>query len=125
LVKHLLKLVGKNSPLAGLNIDEVESRNASLCKKDDPARRETYASILWRAQKESLTVEAEAPAPLEMMHWSMHSDGAMFAEVHVNASPGKHGLAASSVPSTAAAFSMPRPLPASFEAASLWASVSR
>ncbi len=89
LTKQLLEFAGKNSPLAGLNIDEVESRNASLCKKDDPARRETYASILWRAQKESLTVEAEAPAPMEVMRWSMHSYGAMFAEVRVNAVTGE------------------------------------
>jgi hypothetical protein len=39
------------------------SRNASLCKKHDPSRRETHASTLWRAQKESLTVEADAPRP--------------------------------------------------------------
>jgi xanthine dehydrogenase YagR molybdenum-binding subunit len=89
LIKQLLKLAGKNSPLAGLDADEVESRNASLCKKDDPSRRETYASILWRAQKESLTVEADAPPPMEMMHWSMHSYGAMFAEVRVNAITGE------------------------------------
>jgi xanthine dehydrogenase YagR molybdenum-binding subunit len=89
LVKELLKLAGKNSPLAGLDIDEVESRHAALCKKDDLARRETYASILWRAQKESITVEANAPAPMEMMRWSMHSYGAMFAEVRVNAITGE------------------------------------
>jgi xanthine dehydrogenase YagR molybdenum-binding subunit len=89
LVKELLELAGKNSPLADLDIDEVESRHAALCKKDDLARRETYASILWRAQKESITVEANAPAPMEMMRWSMHSYGAMFAEVRVNAITGE------------------------------------
>jgi xanthine dehydrogenase YagR molybdenum-binding subunit len=89
LVKQMLKLAEKNSPLAGLDIDEVESRNAGLCKKDDPARRESYASILWRAQKESITVEADAPAPMEMMRWSMHSYGAMFAEVRVNSVTGE------------------------------------
>jgi xanthine dehydrogenase YagR molybdenum-binding subunit len=89
LIKQLLKLAGKNSPLAGLAAHEVESRNAALCKKDDTSHRETYASILWRAQKESLTVEAEAPPPMEMMRWSMHSYGAMFAEVRVNAITGE------------------------------------
>ncbi len=58
-------------------------------KKDDPGRRETYASILWRAQKEFITAEAEAPAPTEVMRWSMHSYGAMFAEVRVNAITGE------------------------------------
>jgi len=89
LIRHLLKLAGKNSPLAGLKVDEVESRNASLCQKDDQHRCETYASILWRAQKEFITVEADAPAPMEMMRWSMHSYGAMFAEVRVNAVTGE------------------------------------
>ena len=89
LVKELLKLAGKTSPLDGLDPEQVESRNASLCKKDDPARCESYASILWRAQKESISVEASAPPPLEVMHWSMHSFGAMFAEVRVNAITGE------------------------------------
>ena len=36
-----------------------------------------------------MTVEAEAPPPLELMHWSMHSHGAQFAEVAVNAVTGE------------------------------------
>ncbi len=89
LSKELLKLVGKNSPLHGLSAEEVESRNASLCKRDDPNRCESYASILWRAGRESITVQASAPPPLEIMHWAMHSFGAMFAEVRVNAVTGE------------------------------------
>ncbi len=87
--KELLKLVGKSSPLHGLGADEVEGRNASLCKRDDPSQCESYASILWRAQRESITVQGSAPPPLEVMHWAMHSFGAMFAEVRVNAITGE------------------------------------
>ncbi len=87
--KELLKLVAKNSPLHGLSAEEVEGRNASLSKRDDPNRCESYASILWRAQRESITVQASAPPPLEIMHWAMHSFGAMFAEVRVNAITGE------------------------------------
>jgi xanthine dehydrogenase YagR molybdenum-binding subunit len=89
LVRELLKLAGKNSPLAGLGLEEVETQNASLYKRDDPTRRETYTSILWRAQRECITVQADAPAPMEAMHWSMHSYGAMFAEARVNAVTGE------------------------------------
>jgi xanthine dehydrogenase YagR molybdenum-binding subunit len=89
LVQTLLHLAGNDSPLAGLKPDEVGGMNGGLCKLDDPERHETYASILSRAQQETLSVEAEAPLPLELQHWSMHSHGAMFCEVRVNAITGE------------------------------------
>src|SRR5205085_12152613 len=63
--------------------------NAGLCKLDQPELCESYASILARAQRDEVTVEASAPPPLELMHWSMHSHGAMFCEVRVNAVTGE------------------------------------
>ena len=89
LVTELLKVARKDSPLHGLSADAVGSREAGLCKLDDPARCESYASILRGAKRDELTVEASASAPLEMMHWSMHSFGAMFAEVRVNTTTGE------------------------------------
>jgi xanthine dehydrogenase YagR molybdenum-binding subunit len=89
LVTELLKLAGKDSPLHGLNVDEVGSREALLCKLDDPKRCQSYADILQRAGRDEVIAEASASAPLEMMHWSMHSFGAMFAEVRVNAITGE------------------------------------
>ena len=89
LVKELLKYVGKGSPLDGLKPDEVEGRHDGLGKIDDPARHESYASLLTRASKDEVTVVGEAPAPLEMQHWSMHSFGAQFCEVKVNAVTGE------------------------------------
>ena len=85
LVTELLKLAGNDSPLAGLKPDEVGGFDGGLAKLDDPARRESYASILERAQRDEVEAEADAPPPLEMQHWSMHSYGAMFCEVRVNA----------------------------------------
>ena len=85
LVAELLTLAGNDSPLAGLKPDEVGSEGGALARLDEPALRESYASILARAQRDLVTVEAEASPPLEMMHWSMHSHSAMFAEVAVNA----------------------------------------
>ena len=89
LVKELLKLAGNDSPLAGLTPEEVGGMEGGLSKLDEPDRRESYVSILARAQRESLTVDGEAPPPMELQHWSMHSHGAMFCEVRVNAVTGE------------------------------------
>lgn len=90
LVPELLKLAGDDSPLAGLTPDEVGGLDGGLAKLDDPARHESYASILARAQRDELTAEANASPPLEwLQHWSMHSHGALFCEVRVNAVTGE------------------------------------
>jgi xanthine dehydrogenase YagR molybdenum-binding subunit len=89
LVEMLLKLAGNDSPLAGLKPDDVGGFNAGLCKLDEPERYESYASILGRARHDHISAEAEAPMPLELQHWSMHSHGAMFCEVRVNAVTGE------------------------------------
>ncbi|HZK99009.1 MAG TPA: xanthine dehydrogenase family protein molybdopterin-binding subunit [Caulobacteraceae bacterium] len=89
LVEALLKLAGNDSPLAGLKPDEVGGLDGGLCALDDESRCESYASILARAKREAVTVEAEAPMPLELQHWSMHSHSALFCEVGVNAVTGE------------------------------------
>ncbi|WP_415914851.1 xanthine dehydrogenase family protein molybdopterin-binding subunit [Rhodopseudomonas palustris] len=89
LVAELLKLAGNDSPLAGLKPDEIASRDGGLCKLDEPDRFESYVSILGRAHRDEVRVEATPPDPLETMHWSMHSHGAMFAEVRVSAITGE------------------------------------
>ncbi len=89
LVAQLLKLAGNDSPLAGLKPDEVGGHDGGLAMLDDPTRRESYGSILSRAQRDEVRVEANASPPLELMHWSMHSHGAMFCEVRVNAVTGE------------------------------------
>ncbi|HKY94218.1 MAG TPA: xanthine dehydrogenase family protein molybdopterin-binding subunit, partial [Kiloniellales bacterium] len=89
LVVELLKLAGNDSPLAGLKPEDVGCLDGGLGKLDEPQRHESYASILARAQREEVTVEANAPPPLEFTHWSMHSFGAMFCEARVNAITGE------------------------------------
>ncbi len=89
LVAELLKLAGNDSPLAGLSPDEVASDDGGLTRLDDASRRESYASILERAQRDSITVTAAGSPPLELMHWSMHSHSAVFCEVAVNATTGE------------------------------------
>ena len=89
MVAELLKLAGNDSPLAGLKPDEVGGFEGGLAKLDDPSRREGYASILSRSGRDTIRVDAKASQPLELMHWSMHSHGAMFCEVRVNAVTGE------------------------------------
>jgi xanthine dehydrogenase YagR molybdenum-binding subunit len=89
LVKELLQLAGNSSPLSGLLPDEVGGRDGGLCALADESRFETYASILARARREEISVEAEAPMPFELQHWSMHSHSALFCEVRVNAVTGE------------------------------------
>jgi xanthine dehydrogenase YagR molybdenum-binding subunit len=89
LINELLKLAGKDSPLAGLDADEVIGRDGYLCKSDKPESRESYVSMMARIGRDEITVEASAPPPLEFTHWSMHSHGAMFCELRVNAITGE------------------------------------
>ncbi|MFD1951279.1 xanthine dehydrogenase family protein molybdopterin-binding subunit [Sphingomonas arantia] len=93
LVAELLKLAGNDSPLAGLSPDEVGSEDGGLTRIDDATRRESYASILGRAQRDTVVVAEQASPPLEQMHWSMHSYGAMFCEARVNAVTGETRIA--------------------------------
>ncbi|WP_010160629.1 xanthine dehydrogenase family protein molybdopterin-binding subunit [Sphingomonas sp. PAMC 26617] len=89
LVAELLKLAGNDSPLAGLSADQIGSEDGGLARLDDATKRESYVSILERAQRTSVTVMEQGSQPLELMHWSMHSHGAMFCEVRVNAVTGE------------------------------------
>ena len=90
LVKELLKLAGNDSPLAGLDPDEVGSRDGGLCKLDESERHEELCldPRPGPARRRSRS-RRPPPPPLETLHWSMHSHGAMFCEVRVNAVTGE------------------------------------
>jgi xanthine dehydrogenase YagR molybdenum-binding subunit len=89
LVIELLKLAGKDSPLHGLKVDDVAARDGGLCKRDEPQRFASYATLLAGADRAEVSAEGEAPPPLETVHWSMHSFGAIFCEVRVNVVTGE------------------------------------
>jgi xanthine dehydrogenase YagR molybdenum-binding subunit len=84
LVSRLLKLAGKDSPLAGTRPEDVRARDAGLYRIDNPARGESYQAILRRAGHDYLECTAAAPSPTEMVKYSMQSLGAQFCEVRVN-----------------------------------------
>jgi xanthine dehydrogenase YagR molybdenum-binding subunit len=89
LVAELLALAAADSPLAGLSADAVGSRDGGLCELADPGRWESYTSLLEGAGRDELTVVATAGAPKELEPRSMHSYGAVFCEVSVNAITGE------------------------------------
>jgi xanthine dehydrogenase YagR molybdenum-binding subunit len=89
LVEQLLALASDESPLAGLTADEVGGRDEGLCELADPSRWESYAAILGRAGRDEVTVVASASDPEEMQTYSMHSYGAIFCQVRVNATTGE------------------------------------
>ena len=67
----------------------METRDGGLGHRDDPARFESYVSILSRAGVEEISADADAPPPMEVQQFSMHSYGAQFCEVRVNAVTGE------------------------------------
>lgn len=83
-----LKLIGiaaasEASPLSGVAADQVGVENGELYLLADPARRESMATIVAR-HGEPVEVTAKAEPGDEKKKYSMHSFGAVFAEVTVD-----------------------------------------
>jgi xanthine dehydrogenase YagR molybdenum-binding subunit len=89
LVSELLQLAGDDSPLAGLGPEEVGALDGGLSDLGAGGGWESYEDILARAGRDELSAEAPASPPLELANWSMHSYGALFCEVRVNAVTGE------------------------------------
>jgi xanthine dehydrogenase YagR molybdenum-binding subunit len=89
LVAELLKLAGDDSPLAGLAPDEAGAVDGGPAGLSETGGWESYAAILDRAERGEVSAEAAASPPLEMQNWPMHSFGALFCEVRVNAVTGE------------------------------------
>ncbi len=84
LTGELLRLAGNASPIAGLRMGEVRLTDEGVASIADPARHESYRSILTRAAREEVTVTAAGSAPLEMFKYAMHSSSAVFCELRVS-----------------------------------------
>ncbi len=89
LVEKLLVVATGDSPLVGLQPADVEIRDGGLYSTRDPQRGESFVAILTRAGHDELAAEVPAPDADEMKQFSMHSYGAQFAEVRVNAVTGE------------------------------------
>ena len=84
LATELMRLAGNDTPLAGLKSSEVEFADGGLRSVEDPARHESFASILRRSGRGELSVVGESGAPLEILKYSMHSTSANFCELRVS-----------------------------------------
>jgi xanthine dehydrogenase YagR molybdenum-binding subunit len=84
-----LAIADRGSPLSGASADDVASENGWLMLKSAPDRREPYAAVLARHGGRSIEASAEAKSGSEKEEYSMHSFGAVFAEVHVDAELGE------------------------------------
>ncbi|MEP9349329.1 xanthine dehydrogenase family protein molybdopterin-binding subunit [Xanthobacter sp. KR7-225] len=89
LTGELLRLAGNDSPVAGLRAGEVMLDRAGIASIADPARHESYASILARAARAQVSVTASGTAPLEMLKFAMHSTSAIFCALRVSAVTGE------------------------------------
>lgn len=89
LAGELLRLAGNSSALAGLRAGEVHLVEGSVVSLAEPARRESYGSILSRAGRDEVEVTESGGPPLEMFKYAMHSHSANFAEVRVSAVTGE------------------------------------
>jgi xanthine dehydrogenase YagR molybdenum-binding subunit len=89
LTGELLRLAGNDSPVAGLRPGEVRLVDGGIACADDPARHETYRSILARAGRDQVTVTAAGSAPVEMLKYAMHSTSAVFCELRVSDTTGE------------------------------------
>lgn len=86
--KEILKLCRKGSPLAGARPEQVIARDGGLYLTNDGAG-ETYIEILSAAGKDSIEVEKQSAAPMELLKYSMASYGAHFCEARVNEETGE------------------------------------
>ena len=77
------------SPLRGVNEGDLVLREGRLVAKAEPSRGETYEAIVGRHSPQGLTATADAKPGDETKKYSMHSFGAHFAEVRVNADTGE------------------------------------
>jgi xanthine dehydrogenase YagR molybdenum-binding subunit len=84
-----LALADRGSPLAGASPDDVGMDNGWLFLRSSTDRRESYAAILARNGGQAIEASGEAKAGSEKEAYSMHSFGAVFAEVHVDADLGE------------------------------------
>ena len=84
-----LAIADRRSPLAGAARDDVSMEDGWLFLHSAPERREPYAAVVARNGGRAVEASAEASPGDEKEEYSMHSFGAVFAEVHVDAELGE------------------------------------
>ena len=85
--KKLLKLAQKmdNSPLAGLDFEDVQFVDGNLRANEDISKSVAISAILQASGEEQVEADGKAgPNPINMLKYSMHSHNAAFVEVKVD-----------------------------------------
>ena len=83
-----LALADPASPVHGAAPDDVTVENGWVTRRSDPTRRDPAAAIIARAGGQPLEAQATVAPGAEKAQYSFHSFGAVFAEVHVDATLG-------------------------------------
>lgn len=89
LVVRLATLVPAGTELYGRTAEELTTLEGALALISDPTVRMPLTNLLSQAGRSEVSAEAFAPPPTETAEWSMHSTGAVFAEVRVSAVTGE------------------------------------
>jgi xanthine dehydrogenase YagR molybdenum-binding subunit len=89
MVGELVKLAPSGSPWAAMEVAELSTARGGLALSESPSTFISYGELLQRAGRSSVTAHAESAPPTESQQWSMHSYGAVFCEVRVNADTGE------------------------------------
>lgn len=76
------------SPLSGVNAQDVAMENGRLSSRSNPSKGETFAELLSRRGQPYIEAQASAKPGSEKERYSMYAFGAQFAEVHVDADLG-------------------------------------
>jgi xanthine dehydrogenase YagR molybdenum-binding subunit len=83
-----LALADPASPVHGVAADDVTVDNGWVTSRTDPSRRDPAAAILARAGGQPIEAIATVKPGEERGQYSLHSFGAVFVEVHVDADLG-------------------------------------
>jgi xanthine dehydrogenase YagR molybdenum-binding subunit len=72
------------SPLSGLNTQDVVFENGRLYSRTDPSKGETFQALITRSGRPYVEAQANAKPGSERERYSMYAFGAQFAEVRVD-----------------------------------------
>jgi xanthine dehydrogenase YagR molybdenum-binding subunit len=83
-----LAVADNASPVHGMDLADVSVENGWVVSRSNPSLRDPAAAILARAGGQPIEVVASVKPGQERSEYSMHSFGAVFTEVHVDADLG-------------------------------------
>jgi xanthine dehydrogenase YagR molybdenum-binding subunit len=83
-----LALADQASPVHGIALDDITVENGWVMSRSQPGKRDPAAAIIARSGGKPIEASATVKPGDEKQKYSLHSFGAVFAEVHVDADLG-------------------------------------